>query len=98
MSLRDVLAQAKNEEEIQKYITKNKMVLLKAFGVSDWYYNIVLPKFKFGDKFVSDYVVVCGQSYNYDIKLVELEPASTKMFLQKGDYSIMSVDFQTKNK
>ncbi|MNC14504.1 hypothetical protein D3C75_622830 [compost metagenome] len=75
------------EGELQKYLTDNKKILVAAFGEPGWFYNIVIPKFRFGSDFESDFIVLTGQSYNYWIKLVELEPSLTSPFTKEGIYS-----------
>ena len=84
--LEDILD--KNREEIlQQYLEQHKEILIAAFGAPGWFYNLVLPKFKFGSDYISDFVVFTGQSYSYWIKLIELEPSTSLIFTKQGDYA-----------
>lgn len=76
-----------NEETIQKYLEENEKILIAAFGTPEWYYNIIIPKFRFGSDYISDFVILTGQSYSYWINLVELEPATKSLFTKAGDYA-----------
>ena len=84
--LKDILDD-KREETVQKYLEDNKKILIAAFGMPEWYYNIVIPKFRFGSNYVSDFVIITGQSYSYWINLVELEPPTVNLFTREGDYA-----------
>lgn len=75
------------EEILQQYLEQHKKILIAAFGQPEWVYNFVLPKFKFGSDYISDFVVFTGQSYSYWIKLIELEPSTSQVFTKQGDYA-----------
>lgn len=75
------------EEIIQEYLENNKKILIAAFGNPEWSYNIVIPKFRFGSDYISDFVILTGQSYSYWINLIELEPATKAIFTKNGDYA-----------
>ena len=85
MLLRDVILSSK-EEDSQNYLKNNPEILLYAFA-NQWHVNELIPKFKFGADFVSDFVIVSGQSWYYDIFLIELEPPTTGPFNKDGTYS-----------
>lgn len=86
-SFRQVLASSR-EEDVQQFLANNTSILLAAFGgqpgatVSE-----CLPKFRFGSEFVSDFVIVTGHSYHYDIVLLELEPPTERPFTKAGRYA-----------
>ena len=84
--LSELLASNK-EEPIQKYLEINSKILIATFGMPEWYYKIVIPKFRFGSDYCSDFVIINGQSYSYWIYLIELEPATEKLFTKNGDYA-----------
>lgn len=84
--LRELL-ECNKEEPIQKYLENNPQILVAVFGMPEWAYNIVIPKFQFGSDYSSDFVIITGQSYSYWIYLVELEPATEKLFTKNGDYA-----------
>ncbi len=73
------------EEVVQKYFEQKPSILLAAFG-DRWNVNECIPKFKFGNEFVSDFVIVSGQSFSYNITLIELEPPTERIFTQAGKY------------
>jgi Domain of unknown function (DUF4263)/CHAT domain len=75
--------QSLDEDKVQKYLTYNSHVVLAAFG-SQWAVNECIPKFQLGTDYVSDFVVVTGQSFHYDIALVKLESPFDPPFPQEG--------------
>ena len=83
----DELLDSSKEEILQQYLEQHKKILIAAFGQPEWVYNFVLPKFKFGSDYISDFVVFTGQSYSYWIKLIELEPSTSQVFTKQGDYA-----------
>lgn len=74
------------EETVQKYLQQNPIILNSAFGLK-WAANECFPKFKFGNEFISDFVIISGQSYSYDITLIEIEPPTEKIFTKNGKYA-----------
>ncbi len=85
--LKDIVNNAKCEEELQSYLKENNDILVATFGTPEWAYNITIPKFKFGSDFISDFVIIHGQSNSYWIELIELEPADANIFTKEGVYS-----------
>lgn len=83
----DELLDNDREETLQQYLEQHKKILIAAFGQPEWVYNLILPKFKFGSDYISDFVVFTGQSYSYWIKLIELEPSTSPIFTRQGDYA-----------
>ena len=83
----DELLDNSKEEILQQYLEQHNKILIAAFGQPEWVYNFVLPKFKFGSDYISDFVVFTGQSYSYWIKLIELEPSTSQVFTKQGDYA-----------
>ena len=77
----------KNEESLQKYLENHEKILMATLGMPEYVYNFVLPKFSFGGKYQSDFLIFTGQSSSYWITLVELELASTIIFTKNGVYS-----------
>jgi hypothetical protein len=75
--------QSLGEDTVQKYLTYNSHVVLAAFG-SQWAVNECIPQFQLGTDYVSDFVVVTGQSFHYDITLVKLESPFDPPFTQEG--------------
>ena len=87
ITMLDELLDNSEEEILQQYLEQHKKILIAAFGQPEWVYNFVLPKFKFGSDYISDFVVFTGQSYSYWIKLIELEPSTSQVFTKQGDYA-----------
>jgi len=85
MSLKDIILSPK-EEDSQAYLAAHPQILLSAFA-NQWDVNELIPKFRFGAEFVSDFVIISGQSYSYSIYLIELEPPTIKPFNNDGTYS-----------
>ena len=78
--------QSSREEDVQSYLSDNQNILLAAFG-DGWAVNECIPKFRFGNEYVSDFVIVTGQSFSYDITLVELEPPTEQPFTKAGKFA-----------
>ena len=74
------------EETIQNFLSHHPAVLLSTFG-HPWAVNECIPKMKLGIEYVTDFVIVTGQSYSYDITLIELEPPLAKPFTSSGKYA-----------
>ena len=74
-----------HEEEVQSFLKSHPQILLNTFG-DRWVVNDCLPKFKFGNEYVSDFVLVTGQSGRYEVTLIELEPPTERPFTQTGSY------------
>lgn len=74
------------EEDVQKYLASDLGLLLAAFG-DRWHVNECIPKFRFGNEFISDFVIVTGQSFRYKITLIELEPPTEPPFTKAGKYA-----------
>lgn len=77
----------KNEETLQKYLEDHNKILMATLGVPEYAYNFVIPKFSFGGKYQSDFLVFTGQSSSYWITLVELEAATRVIFTKNGVYA-----------
>lgn len=75
-----------DEEKVQRYLTSNSDVVLAAFG-GQWAVNKCIPKFPLGADYTSDFVVVTGQSFHYDIALVKLESPFDPPFVKDGKRS-----------
>lgn len=82
----ETVIESSKEEDVQSYLSKNRQILLAAFG-NHWMVNECIPKFRFGNEYVSDFVIVTGQSFSYDITLVELEPPTERPFTQAGKFA-----------
>ena len=79
-----VLASSR-EEVTQRYLTDHPEILLEAFGRREKV-DKCIPKFKFGNEYVSDFVIVTHDSLRVCITLIELEPPTTKPFTKSGNY------------
>lgn len=76
-----------NEESLQKYLEEHSKILTATLGMPEYAYNFVIPKFSFGGKYQSDFLVFTGQSSSYWITLVELEAATRMIFTKEGGYA-----------
>jgi len=81
----DVLA-SDREEDTQSFLAKHQQLLLAAFG-DIWTVNECIPKFRFGTEFISDFVIITGQSCRYEVTLIELEPPTAIPFTKQGKYA-----------
>jgi Domain of unknown function (DUF4263)/Leucine rich repeat variant len=70
------------EEICQSFLALNTEILTFTFKR-----DLCLPKFRFGNEFVSDFVLFTGSSLGYEITLVEIEPPTAKAFTKKGKYA-----------
>ena len=80
------ILESAREEDSQQYLTQNMDILVAAFG-GGWMVNECIPKFRFGTEYISDFVIVTGQSFSCDIVLVELEPPTDNPFTKAGKYA-----------
>lgn len=69
---RQILAEAKVEEDIQKFIAKNPFVL------NPW--GTVYPKYRLGTKYVCDFLVEDLFAADFKYTFIEIEPASSDLF------------------
>jgi hypothetical protein len=75
------------EEDIQIFFTKNYELFDSTYGLGGGY---VIPKFKFGNEFISDFVIVFedeGSMPIYFIYLIELEPCTAKIYNKDLTYA-----------
>jgi hypothetical protein len=72
-----------NENKVQRYLTSHLHIFLAAFG-SQWAVNECIPNFHLGTDSISDFIVVTGQSFHYDIILVKLESPFDLPFTKDG--------------
>lgn len=90
MSLEPILENSR-EEDSQRYLADHPEILLATLGRSA-YYNCLIPKFKFGNEYVSDFVFIEQGSFTADspwifIYLIELEPPTSAPFTKAGVYA-----------
>jgi hypothetical protein len=82
------LNEAKCEEDVQKFLTENPLLAKQAFEDGSMALDIV-PKFKLGQDFVTDFVMLGMRSFNsmYHVVMVELESPLDKPFTKDGLFS-----------
>ena len=85
MKINDVLKSSK-EEDMQNFLENNSQLLVKAFCKNFPYGSKVLPKYKFGNEYVSDFVIISHVSHSFRVTLIELEPPTEKIFTKSGVY------------
>ncbi len=69
---KQILTEARVEEDIQKFITKNPFIL-KPWGT-------VHPKYRLGTEYICDFLVEDLFAVDFKYTFVEIEPASTDLF------------------
>ncbi|MDT7543025.1 MAG: hypothetical protein QOE33_2929 [Acidobacteriota bacterium] len=75
-----ILESPGSEEDIQQFLTQNQLILGKAFIHM---VGFVIPKFKFGTEYVSDFLI--GRwSQAWIFTLIELETKEAKIFNKDG--------------
>jgi hypothetical protein len=80
------ILKSSREEDAQEYLAGRPEILLNAFTLR-WRVRECIPKFRFGAEFVSDFVLVEGQSWRYHITLIELEPPTEKVYTRDGKFA-----------
>jgi len=76
---------AAREEDIQKYLTAHPLMLVQPLGGGHGRW--VIPKLRFAEKHVTDYVIGDRDSAGYHWTLVELESPRAALFTSTGDES-----------
>jgi hypothetical protein len=79
----DVVEHARREEDLQKFLTKNPFILSEQLPHG----THVVPKFRFGGRYVSDFLISEVTSGGTFWILVELEPANADLVTQGGQLS-----------
>lgn len=74
---------SEKEEDCQRFLTANKEILLSTFRK-----KVCIPKFRFGNEFVSDFVLFdYSLSLGHLVSLIELEPSTVRAFTKNGKYA-----------
>ncbi len=85
----DVIESGAKEADIQAYLERHNYILKASIGQAFLAHNIVLPQFRLGsDGGIPDFIVVTGQSYSFEIHVVDLKLPTLKRF--NNDDSISS--------
>jgi len=79
--LAQLLDSTANEEALQKFLEQHRFILARASGWGPGF--LMVPKFKFGDEFVSDFVLGSWPQI-WEFTLVELEPKDVTAFNRDG--------------
>ena len=81
----ETLESANREENIQQFLKEHPYLLIRwlSGGHGRW----VIPKPKFGDRYVPDFIVAHKDSIGYHWTLVELESPIYRIFTKSGDYT-----------
>ena len=79
--LQDLIESNAKELDIQNYLSHHEEILIASIGQPFWFNNIVLSQFHFDPGGgVPDFLVIAGQSYTYEIHIVEIKLPSLKIF------------------
>lgn len=81
--LEDIL-KSNQESKIQKYLEEHPFILKMGIGVPDWAFNYVLPQFMLGSHLRADFIVLTGQSYSYEVTIVELKKPEASLYNKDG--------------
>ena len=78
------------EEHVQRYLTDHPKLLFLTLG-RGIYYKALIPKFRFGTEYVSDFVLIERGSVTVwspwiSIAMIELEPPTERAFTKAGVY------------
>jgi hypothetical protein len=74
---------SQREEDCQSFLADNKEILSVTFNK-----QLCIPKFRFGNEFVSDFVLFDEfSSLGYQVTLVEIETATARAFTKNGKYA-----------
>lgn len=82
MALRQVLKEAKVEEDLQKFLTANSIFLIQHLGGGHGRY--VIPKPRLGAQLIPDFLIAQMSSIGIEWYGVELESPLAKMFTLSG--------------
>lgn len=85
MALRQALKEAKVEEDMQKFLTKNSIFLIQHLGGGHGRY--VLPKPKLGAELIPDFLIAEMSSIGIEWHGVELESPFAELFTSSGQAS-----------
>lgn len=85
----ETILQSPREEDSQRFLVANPWILTTALAppALGGHPQDCIAKFRFGNEFVSDFVIVYGSSYHYDVILIELEPPTERPFTKDGKYA-----------
>lgn len=75
-----VLETAAREEDVQQFLTDNPYILAEQLP----HCHFVIPKFRFGGKFVCDFILPEMASSGTDWVLIELEPVNARLVTASG--------------
>ena len=75
-----VINTAQREEDLQKFLAENPFILSEQLP----HCHYVIPKFRFGGKYVSDFLLAEFASSGRTWVLVELEPPNVQLVTQSG--------------
>lgn len=75
-----VINTAEREEDLQKFLAENPFILAEQLP----HCHYVVPKFRFGGRYVSDFILPEIASSGWTWVLVELEPVDAQLVTQSG--------------
>jgi hypothetical protein len=85
VSFKRLLARARRESTVQKYLERHPIVLIQHFsgGHGRW----VIPQKRLGSEHITDFLVGSSSSIGHEWLAVELESPSAPLFTKQGDPS-----------
>ena len=82
-TVRNLVETSSGEGELQQFLTEHPWILLSTF-VPPWPPALCFPKFKLGNEFETDFLIVTGVAGCTNCVLVEIEPPNQAMFTKAG--------------
>lgn len=85
----EIAISSSREEDVQRFLTSHPWILTDTFATRSLSGMVTecIPKFRLGTEYVTDFVLVTGTSYHYDIVLIELEPPTERPFTKDGKFA-----------
>lgn len=76
----EALGQSDGELVIAKYLKRNPILVLRAFGEFGNHSNYLLTEFRLGKSLRADFVLISGSSTGWEVNMIELEPVIDSLF------------------
>lgn len=76
----EALGQSDGELAIAKYLKRNPILVLRAFGEFGNHSNYLLTEFRLGKSLRADFVLISGSSTGWEVNMIELEPVIDSLF------------------
>lgn len=78
-----VLDEAKNEREVMPFIKQNSILIRNVFAKA-WNFVHCVSEFKFGNNYISDFLILCADSGSWYAAFIEIESPRARIYLKDG--------------